>query len=532
MTMPTNLPDLIGRVIRAGRAWHQFSDGTLLPVVSGGDGSGVATTPTLTYPQAKNRLKDIADEMERLDAKAAKSETRSLEDEDQKYHDDLFEEARGLHAFCQQKERENQRAELKRMGVARAAGTATAVRGSDDMDADPLGEPDSIEARRFRNPWDVSEIRMGLAPDARSAEFRARALCAIERMQGATDKVRETGTVLVERASTDHTAQVALATSSPEYLRAFAKLYRSNGNMATLDADESRAVARAMSLTDAAGGYLIPFQLDPTVILTATGSRNQVRQISRVVQATGDTWSGISSAGVTGSWDAEAAEVSDDAPTFAQPQIPVYKLNIFVPASVEVAQDAQNLTTEVGRMIAFEKDRMEGVAFVTGTGTGEPTGIVTALTGTASVVASATTDTFASADVYALDSALPARHRANASWLGHRAIYNLVRRFDTQGGANLWETIGGGMPAQLLGQNAYEAEAMDSTITALAANPVLVYGDFENYVIADRIGTQIQYIPFLMGANRRPTGQVGWYAYARTGADSVQDGAFRMLDVT
>jgi HK97 family phage major capsid protein len=73
---------------------------------------------------------------------------------------------------------------------------------------------------------------------------------------------------------------------------------------------------------------------------------------------------------------------------------------------------------------------------------------------------------------------------------------------------------------------------MDSSITALAANLVLVYGDFQNYVIADRIGTTIQFIPFLMGSNRRPTGQVGWYAYARVGADSVNDGAFRMLDVT
>ncbi|PWG74840.1 phage major capsid protein, partial [Enterococcus hirae] len=88
---------------------------------------------------------------------------------------------------------------------------------------------------------------------------------------------------------------------------------------------------RAMSLTDNAGGYLVPFQLDPTVIITSDGSTNPVRQIARKVVATGDTWNGVSSAAVSWSWDAEAAEVSDDATTFAQPSIPIYKAAGFVP---------------------------------------------------------------------------------------------------------------------------------------------------------------------------------------------------------
>lgn len=182
-------------------------------------------------------------------------------------------------------------------------------------------------------------------------------------------------------------------------------------------------------------------------------------------------------------------------------------------------------------MVAFEKDRMESVAFVTGTGTGQPTGIVTALTGSPQVVASGAADTFAVGDVYALDSALPARYAAGASWLAHRAIYNLTRRFDTQGGASLWTTLGNGLPQELLGRPVATAEAMDSTVTAAASNPILIFGDFSNYVIADRIGTTIEYIPHLFGAaGRRPTGQRGWYAWFRVGADSVNDAAFRMLD--
>lgn len=390
-------------------------------------------------------------------------------------------------------------------------------------------------ATRFRNPWDLSEVRtFGRDPDAVTGEIRSRALDAIEQMPHATDAVREAATGFVEGEEGTRIAQLALTTSSPTYSRAFAKLMRGKGNTAVLTGEETQAYTRAMSLTDSAGGFLIPFQLDPTVILTANGSRNRIRQIARVVTATGDVWSGISSAGVTGSWDAEAAEVSDDTPTLAQPTIPVHKGSVFVPISIEGSQDEANVATEVARMVAFEKDRMESVAFVTGSGSGQPTGIVTALVASSPTVliASATADTFAIGDIYALDSALPARYADNATWLAHRAIYNLTRRFDTAGGAGLWTTLGGGLPPELVGRPNVTAEAMDGVINATQDNYVLAYGDFQHYVIADRIGTTIEYIPHLFGANGRPTGSRGWYAYFRVGADSVNDAAFRLLNVT
>ena len=530
--MTINLPDLVGRVIRAGRAWHLFSDGTLLPVVSGGDGSGV---PTLSYPQAKNRLKDINDEIERLDGKAEKSETRTLGEDDQKYWDDLMEEARALHSHTQKLERENQRLELKRMGVAGRIAGPGAVRGSDDMDADPLGEPDSIEARRFKNPWDTAEIRMGLTPAARGVELRSRALSAIEKMQGTTDSRRSAATSMLETWDTEDGAlsQQVLATSSPEYLRAFGKLARTNGRLESLAPEEHAAVQRAMSLSDAAGGYLVPFQLDPAVILTSDGSVNDIRQISRKVVATGDVWNGVSAGAVSWSFDAEAAEVSDDTPTFAQPAITIRTARGFVPISLEANMDAANVSNVIGDLLAQGKDDLEATVFTTGAAaSNQPIGIVTALTGTASVVASTTADTFAIGDLYKLYGALPGRYRGRASWLANNLIYNLSRQFDTQGGAGLWAQLGQDRPAQLIGRPIYEAEAMDGTITALADNLVAIFGDFSNFVIADRVGTTVEFIPHLFGTNGRPTGQRGWFAYYRVGADSVNDAAFRMLNVT
>ncbi len=50
-------------------------------------------------------------------------------------------------------------------------------------------------------------------------------------------------------------------------------------------------------------------------------------------------------------------------------------------------------------------------------------------------------------------------------------------------------------------------------------------------MIVDRVGMNIELVPHLFGANRRPTGQRGLYAWLRAGADSIDDNAFRMLNV-
>ena len=87
-----------------------------------------------------------------------------------------------------------------------------------------------------------------------------------------------------------------------------------------------------------------------------------------------------------------------------------------------------------------------------------------------------------------------------------------------------------GAAHQLLGRPVYEAEDMDGVIDAAANNYIAVFGDFDRYVIADRVGMQVELMPHLFGANRRPTGQRGWHAHYRTGANVVDTGAFRMSE--
>jgi hypothetical protein len=278
--------------------------------------------------------------------------------------------------------------QLRRVSLDEIMAAATGAGGTNlrtvpgafgDIDRDPIADPrDSAVKFRGKDPWNTAEVqKFGRSRDSVATEYRSRAVSAIEKMPAATDRIRSAATDMVEQHDdeTGRLAQLALALSEPTYLRAFARKARDPFG-AELDDDERRAVsrvqqfARAMSLTDSAGGYLVPFQLDPSVIITANGSVNQIRQAARQVVATGDVWNGVSAGAVSWSYDAEASEVSDDAPAFAQPSVPIFKAAGFVPISYEALQDAANVTAEVGRLLAFGKDTLEASAFAIGSGVG------------------------------------------------------------------------------------------------------------------------------------------------------------------
>lgn len=537
------------------------ADGAPIYPIAGGDGEGTGTpqrgtgtdsgqggAPTLTHSGCINRLQDIRAQMGQI------AELDNPSEEDDRYFRELATEFETVDAHRLRLERQATLARVSNVSsTLNAAGYLRTERGaggerhdnSNGFDRDGILEPDSIQEHRFRNPWATDDMRtMGREPEHVAQEFRSRALSACEQMVGVTDAIRQAATGIVERWDDQdaNLSQCMLALSAPAYFRAWSKMARMDGSQAELTDDERRAVAhvrhtarttRAMSLTDAAGGYLVPLQLDPTVIITANGSVNQIRQVARQVVATGDVWNGVSAGAVSWSYDAEASEVSDDTPTFAGPAIPIYKANGFVPISIEAMQDASNVAAEVGSLLAFGRDVLEANAFAVGSGVAMPTGIVTALTGTASVVPSTTTDVMALADIFKLQGSLPARYRnqPGTAWLGNNLVYNIVRQF--QVGNELWGTLSEGRQPSLLGRPALEAEDMDGVINATQTNNVLIHGDFSNFVIADRIGMTVEFIPHLFHtANNRPSGQRGWMAYVRHGSDSVNDAAFRLLDVT
>jgi HK97 family phage major capsid protein len=58
---------------------------------------------------------------------------------------------------------------------------------------------------------------------------------------------------------------------------------------------------------------------------------------------------------------------------------------------------------------------------------------------------------------------------------------------------------------------------------------ILVVGDFNYFVIVDRVGMNVEFIQNLVGANQRPTGQRGLYCYWRNSSDVMAAAAFQVL---
>lgn len=370
-----------------------------------------------------------------------------------------------------------------------------------------------------------------------------RVIDAAHRSGSLPDHAAEIATGLVtadDPAERGVAARWAVATGDPAYLRAFAQVLANpeRGHMMWSDQEAEafrnverlRTEMRAMSLTDANGGYMVPMTLDPAIMLTSAGSINPLRQVSRVVRIATDSWTGVTSAGVTAEWKAEEAEAADASPTIDDVSIPVHFGDAFVPYSFEVGMDAVNFLPQLQRLLVDAADQLQATAFTTGSGNGQPKGIVTALDGTGSEVAAITPETLTAADVYALIEAVPPRFRAQAQWMANLGILNRLDQLETTNGAKKFPELDSN---RLLRRAVHENSNMDGSINAAATadNFAMIVGDWSNFVIVDRIGTTLELIPNLVGANRRPTGQRGALLWFRTGSDCVNTAAFRMLNI-
>ena len=329
------------------------------------------------------------------------------------------------------------------------------------------------------------------------------------------------------RSATDWTRSLLLR-SSDVYASAWTKYV--TGREMTLSAEERAAVAVG---TNAQGGYLVPTHLDPTVILTNAGSSNAIRGISRVVTlVNGNTWNGVTSAGVTASWDVELAEVSDDSPTFGNPDIDVEKAAAFVQASIEAFQDIDGLASDVLMMFADARDRLEGAAHAVGTGSNQPRGIFTALDANTNVeIESTTAATIGLVDLQKVRREVGQRWRGRSTWVMNPLYGDAVKALGTALSASYSTDLTQSNTDLLLGRPVVETDDAPDTQTTTVRDNQIVFGDFSNYVIVDKPGsTAIEFIPHLFNtANNLPDGRRGWYMHFRSGADSVNDVAFRLL---
>lgn len=394
---------------------------------------------------------------------------------------------------------------------------------------------------------DLSDVR-GDATRLGSADARARAITMIEESRSFVRDEHKANLVnLIERSGSSvgaAAARMALTTHDPNYVSAWSKVMTGRGielNEAERVAlsrgrDDVSAEERAMtSGTGNSGGYFVPVFVDPTMIITGAGSVSFMRDIATVktIGPAFGGWYGATAAQVTAAWTSEGSAAPDNTPTVTQPNIPVYMAEAHVNVSFQAFEDISDLAGDVIALFSDARNNLEATAFQTGTGSSQPTGIVTAAAQvTASRVSPTTGGTYGVDDTYLLHSALPARFRNSGSlaWMGNIAVLDRTRKLlMAQNSANsAWTDASRGVPPTLLGDSIYEASPMSSSFTT--GQDILLYGDFSRYFIIDRIGFSVEFIPnYFDTSTGRPTAQRGWLAHWRTGGNTVDANAFRIL---
>ena len=353
------------------------------------------------------------------------------------------------------------------------------------------------------------------------------------------DQLDEVNTRLRRLGGDGDLARRILVTETDDYRSAWMKLVSNPNAAAYLTNEERDAVQayeeyRAMSEgTNSAGGFGIPVFIDPSIILTAQGSGNPFLELAQQQTVNTNAWKGVSSAGVTWAFQAEAAATNDNSPTLAQPTVTVYMARGFIPYSIEVGQDYPDFANQMATLLAAGYDELLVDKFTRGTGSGEPQGILTALSANTNTrVALTTSGTFGAPDPYKVWGALPQRFRRNANWLMSVITNNAFRQLGT---ANVYHAFTVNLPEgwtdALFRRGVYESPYMPDVTTSTSATIGLaVVGDFSNYLIARRGGMSVELVPQLFDVtNNRPTGQRGWFAYARIGGGSINDLGFRLL---
>lgn len=399
------------------------------------------------------------------------------------------------------------------------AAKATVVERSAGFDAPQI-------MRRTETAIDVRSATRGEIRDAALKVLEANSRGLAPRQLDNVDKLVNTRSELTDG---DKIAKRLLLTENPAYRSAFVKgTTQQNPAFTTEEANALNEFRAAALSPDSAGGFGVPVLIDPTIILTSGAADAPILSLARVVTITTDEWKGVSSAGVSWSYDNEAAEVSDDSPTLAQPSITTYKAAGFIPYSLEIGMDYPGFAVEMRRLL--DQGYVDLVAKQTMTGT-TPVGIFTALDANTNVEVVVTTDgAFGAVDLLKVWGALPERYRSRATWVMSTDVENEIRSFGVDNDAYYTINLAQGGVGTLFGRPVALSDYAPSFTGTTGAANILVVGDFSNFVIAQRAGMTVEFIPQLFGVtNGRPTGQRGWYAYARHGFDSVNDNGFRLL---
>ena len=271
------------------------------------------------------------------------------------------------------------------------------------------------------------------------------------------------------------------------------------------------------------GGATVPPQYLSTIVAKVL-EENPIRGLASTFQADSGTVEMprlVSDATVADVSEIETRPESDIA--LESVDIKVHEMSVVVPISQTMYEDNKSgldafITERIGQLIG----QREAYWFTIGAGTKQAEGVMTSAEVTSNTTAGAA---LTSDDLLDLQYAVRSTYANRGAWLMRRSTELLIRKLKDERGDYIWQPgLRDGAPSMILGRPVYNSDHMPAA--AAGAYPIL-FGDFSQYLIADRVGLSILR-DTVTGADN---GIVRYRARRRTGGRVVVGEAFKKLRI-
>ena len=277
--------------------------------------------------------------------------------------------------------------------------------------------------------------------------------------------------------------------------------------------------------TDSEGGYLVPDEYERTLV-QGLEEENVLRSLCTVIQtSSGDRKIPLVASHGTASWVDEEATIPDSDDVFGQISIGAHKVATMIKVSDELLQDSVfNIESYIASEFARRIGAAEEEAFITGNGTGKPTGLLHATNG-AGIGVTTNGNTPTADEIFDLIHSIKSVYRKKAVFLLNDSTLKVLRKLKDGQGQYLWQPgLKEGQPDTLLNYRLVTSPFMPEIDSG---NKVILFGNFKSYWIADRQGRSFQRLNELYAA----TGQVGFRATQRVDGRLVLAEAMKCLAV-
>jgi len=277
-----------------------------------------------------------------------------------------------------------------------------------------------------------------------------------------------------------------------------------------------------VSSSDPQGGYFAPAEMSSEFIRDLVET-SPVRSVASVRTTSAASIKYPRRTGITNAtWGGENVPTENSQPSFGQAEVAVHELKTHTDISNTLMADGgAAVEAEVRLALSEDFGQKEGVAFVNGTGAGQPEGILT----------NSDIATFANGSIVDVSAdalikmmyALPAMYRGRGTWAMNGTTLGVLRTLKDGDGRFLWQpSYQAGQPETILGRPV--VELVDMPDVAEDATPI-IYGDWSGYRIVDRVAMSILSNPYLLATE----GMTRLHATRRTGGRVLEPAKFRKL---